>query len=328
MASEEKLEALKPCPFCGAAVNVTKDPNWIFVRCEACGCEGPDAQRHSTAEAVAAWNRRPSPSVGVGELREGSYQQRIDVWMQEMFAAGGADPRTRMDRLIEEVFELAQSGDYDPGRIAPIRDYVYGRPKGDPAQEMGGVMVTLASLACAAGIDMEAEAERELERINTPEVRAKIMAKQASKNALHTPLPTAEAAALAALSSIPVGGLENRGSVVGSADALSALPRLPQAGSATPLAEEISRVAALLSGRSFTACWNSGEAHDLVTGFGMSEAADYLASLLWRANDAIKSRPEGVAIKPEADGEVSKATQSLQTTEPKPLQHPLLRPGR
>ena len=124
-----------------------------------------------------------------------SYQERVGAWMDDVFLAGGADVRTRIDRFLEEAFEHAQSLGYDPGRIAAIRDYVFGRPVGEPAQETGGVMVTFASLCHAAGIDMEAEGERELARVQRPEVRAKIMAKQASKNALHTPLPTAEAAA-------------------------------------------------------------------------------------------------------------------------------------
>jgi hypothetical protein len=42
-------------------------------------------------------------------------------------------------------------------------------------------MVTLAAFTSAAGIDLQAEAERELARINTPETIAKIRRKQASK---------------------------------------------------------------------------------------------------------------------------------------------------
>ena len=121
------------------------------------------------------------------------YQARVGDWMNDVFAVGGADLRARTDRFIEEVFELAQALDYSPTRIGAIRDYVFGRPIGDPAQETGGVMVTLASLCHVAGIDMATEGERELARIHRPDVRAKIMAKQASKNSLHTPLPTANA---------------------------------------------------------------------------------------------------------------------------------------
>lgn len=148
---------------------------------------GADNDEWALADAILAL---PSPAP-VGEA---AYQARVGAWMDDVFASGGADLRTRIDRYLEESFELAQALDYDPGRIAAIRDYVFGRPVGEPRQETGGVMVTLASLCHAAEIDLMVEAECELARVRTPAVRAKIMAKQASKNALHTPLPTAEAA--------------------------------------------------------------------------------------------------------------------------------------
>jgi hypothetical protein len=161
-----------------------KDRDEAFVMTD----EQTDAERLASAEAILAI---------LSQEGGGDYQARVGAWMRDVFSAGGADLRTRIDRFLEEAFELAQSLDYDPGRILPIRDYVYGRPIGDPKQEMGGVMVTLAALAGAADIDMDEEGERELTRIHLPEVKAKIMAKQASKNALHTPLPTAMAAAIA-----------------------------------------------------------------------------------------------------------------------------------
>jgi len=46
---------------------------------------------------------------------------------------------------------------------------------------VGGVMVTLAALCLASGIDMYSAAERELARINQPEIVAKIRTKQAAK---------------------------------------------------------------------------------------------------------------------------------------------------
>ncbi|KOA98625.1 hypothetical protein AE929_09535 [Xanthomonas arboricola] len=97
----------------------------------------------------------------------------------------------RGDRLLEEVLELLQSHGYDRTRVATLVDYVYGRPVGEPAQEVGGVMVTLAGYCWVAGLDMHAEGARELERITQPEVMAKIRRKQEAKNALNfdTPLP-------------------------------------------------------------------------------------------------------------------------------------------
>lgn len=59
---------------------------------------------------------------------------------------------------------------------------------GEPAQEVGGVMVTLAALCLANGLDMHAAGETELARIWT-KVEA-IRAKQAAKPK-HSPLPAA-----------------------------------------------------------------------------------------------------------------------------------------
>lgn len=58
-------------------------------------------------------------------------------------------------------------------------DYVFGRRVGEQAQEVGGVMVTLAALCLANGLDMQTCGETELARIWT-KVEA-IRAKQAAR---------------------------------------------------------------------------------------------------------------------------------------------------
>jgi hypothetical protein len=89
------------------------------------------------------------------------------------------DKVERGDRFLEEVFELLQSGGYDPDRALELRNYVWGRPVGEPAQEVGGVMVTLAAYCLAFGLDMHEAGETELARVWT-KVEA-IRAKQAAK---------------------------------------------------------------------------------------------------------------------------------------------------
>ncbi|WP_349782365.1 hypothetical protein [Xanthomonas arboricola] len=121
-----------------------------------------------------------------------TFQAGVSKWMGECFLPSLYSNMTeRGDRLLEEVLELLQSKGYDQTRVATLVDYVYGRPVGEPAQEVGGVMVTLAGYCCVAGLDMHVEGARELERITQPEVMAKIRRKQEAKNALHfdTPLP-------------------------------------------------------------------------------------------------------------------------------------------
>ncbi|WP_197056576.1 MULTISPECIES: hypothetical protein [Luteibacter] len=120
------------------------------------------------------------------------FQARVSMWMDQCFLPSLYSNMTeRGDRLLEEVLELLQSKGYDRVRVATLVDYVFSRPAGEPSQEVGGVMVTLAGYCWIAGLDMHADGERELDRINQPEVMAKIRAKQEAKNALHfdTPLP-------------------------------------------------------------------------------------------------------------------------------------------
>jgi len=60
------IEALKPCPFCGSdQVFVWKRPEAIpryFVICPGPGCERDINGESTQQQAIAAWNRRASPS--------------------------------------------------------------------------------------------------------------------------------------------------------------------------------------------------------------------------------------------------------------------------
>jgi hypothetical protein len=121
-----------------------------------------------------------------------SFQHRVSEWMGGCFLPSLYSNMTeRGDRLLEEVLELLQSKNYDRRRIATLVDYVWSRPVGEPVQEVGGVMVTLAGFCWIAGLDMHVAGESELARINLPEVMDKIRRKQEAKNALHfdTPIP-------------------------------------------------------------------------------------------------------------------------------------------
>jgi hypothetical protein len=99
-----------------------------------------------------------------------SFQSRVEPWMNACFGPEiSADRLERGDRLLEEVFELLQSGAYPRERVRALEDYVWSRP----------VMVTLAAYCLAHRIDMHSAAETELARIWT-KVEA-IRAKQATK---------------------------------------------------------------------------------------------------------------------------------------------------
>ncbi|WP_062223199.1 hypothetical protein [Aureimonas sp. D3] len=111
-----------------------------------------------------------------------SFQNRVAAWTEECFGREiSSDKVERNDRFIEEALEFAQSTGYTADRAHALVQYVFGRPAGDPGQEVGGVMVTLAAACNAHGLDIEVEACREIDRITTPEMVEKIRAKQGAK---------------------------------------------------------------------------------------------------------------------------------------------------
>lgn len=85
----------------------------------------------------------------------------------------------RNNRFVEEAIELVQACGMTAGECHQMVDYVFGRAVGDKDQELGGVMVTLAALCLAQGLDMHNAGDGELSRIWT-EIDA-IRAKQAAK---------------------------------------------------------------------------------------------------------------------------------------------------
>ncbi|HEX8421147.1 MAG TPA: hypothetical protein VF638_14170, partial [Sphingomonas sp.] len=120
-------------------------------------------------------------------MGEATFQARVQPWLIACFGEMIAgDREERNYRFLEEALELVQSCGCTASEAHQLVDYVYGRDIGEPDQEVGGVMVTLAALCLANGLDMHDAAERELARIWTKvEV---IRAKQAAKPK-HSPLP-------------------------------------------------------------------------------------------------------------------------------------------
>jgi hypothetical protein len=116
-----------------------------------------------------------------------TFQSRVDPWLQHCFGPQiAADVVERNHRFLEEALELVQSLGCTQSEAHQLVEYVFNRDSGNAAQEVGGVMVTLAALCLANSLDMHISAESELERIWTKtEV---IRAKQAAKPQ-HSPLP-------------------------------------------------------------------------------------------------------------------------------------------
>lgn len=115
------------------------------------------------------------------------FQEGVKPWLLKCFGPEiAADKHERNHRFIEEALELVQSTGCTASEAHQLVDYVFGRDVGDPKQEVGGVMVTLAALCLANDMDMHKCGDTELARVWT-KVEA-IRAKQAAKPK-HSPLP-------------------------------------------------------------------------------------------------------------------------------------------
>jgi len=119
-----------------------------------------------------------------------TYQRDVGEWMLACFGpAISHDKIERNFRFFEEALELVQAHGCTKEQALTLVDYVFSRPIGEPAQEVGGVMVCLAALCNASGLDMDAAGCAELTRVwqNIEKIRAKHAAK--STDIRHAPLP-------------------------------------------------------------------------------------------------------------------------------------------
>jgi hypothetical protein len=139
----------------------------------------PEQQSELTKELAAnerLWNALILSDVNFAE----TYQDRVHKWMLACFTKEIAENGIeRNHRFIEEALELVQACGCTQSEAHQLVDYVYGRPIGERYQEVGGVLVTLAALCSANGIDMQASGEIELTRIfgKVEQIRVKRAAK-------------------------------------------------------------------------------------------------------------------------------------------------------
>lgn len=109
-------------------------------------------------------------------------QDSVRQWCVDCFGEVTAnDAQERNFRFLEEALELVQSCGATAADAHKLVDYVFGRPVGDPPQEVGGTVITLAALCAASNINFLDQGLIELDRIKRPYVMEKIRAKQASK---------------------------------------------------------------------------------------------------------------------------------------------------
>jgi hypothetical protein len=132
-------------------------------------------------EYQGIWNDMAANAV------QRSFQTRVHPWLMECFGPMiSGDKEERNHRFLEESLELVQACGCTKSEALQLVDYVYGRPVGEPNQEVGGVMVTLAALCLAHDMKMHECGEVELARVWTKVEQ--IRQKQATKPK-NSPLP-------------------------------------------------------------------------------------------------------------------------------------------
>lgn len=140
----------------------------------------PTLQVQVQALEAGRQQARDVQAVGRALRRPITFQDRVHPWMIECFGEDVAnDGVERNHRFLEEALELVQALGCPKGDAHTLVEYVYGRPWGEPRQEVGGVMVTLAALCLANDLDMHHAGDVELDRVWTK--IEQIRAKQAGK---------------------------------------------------------------------------------------------------------------------------------------------------
>ncbi len=180
----------RPSPPKVDATDHNADAGKLVAMREACAMAAYrwwDGEPEDAEELRAAVRAVPIPGASATRGAEDTFQERVQPWLMACFGEMIAgDREERNHRFLEESLELVQACGCTAHEAHELVDYVYGRDVGEPAQEVGGVMVTLAALCLANDLDMHANGETELARIWT-KVEA-IRAKHAAKPK-HSPLP-------------------------------------------------------------------------------------------------------------------------------------------
>ena len=108
------------------------------------------------------------------------FQNEVGAWTSTCFGEMiDKDVVERNHRFLEEALELVQACGDTRGNAHQLVDYVFDRPIGEKAQEVGGVLVTLAALCNAQELLMSDAATNEIARCWTKV--EKIREKQANK---------------------------------------------------------------------------------------------------------------------------------------------------
>jgi len=134
-------------------------------------------------------NNKPLYLSDVQSIALDHLQGQVGSWLIQMWGEGPAfNTAERVQRFQEESNELCQAMGLTREEAHMLVDYTWNRPAGEPFQEVGGAMTTLAALCYAAGLDLQAATVAEFNRCNGPAVMQRIREKQALKPK-SSPLP-------------------------------------------------------------------------------------------------------------------------------------------
>ena len=93
-------------------------------------------------------------------------QAEVAAWAARCFGTEEATSvPQRALRLLEEAIELAQASQVSRKLAKELVGYVYRRPVGEVAQEVGGLSVTLLAFAAAAGLSADGAERSEVTRV-------------------------------------------------------------------------------------------------------------------------------------------------------------------
>lgn len=103
------------------------------------------------------------------------WQWKMMAWHNHAFGnLGPQAARVYSMRVLEEALELAQAEGVRPVEVAHIVQQVYAKPAGEPAKELGGLLITITGYANMAGLSIEDVFRTEYNRIQDPVLIEKI----------------------------------------------------------------------------------------------------------------------------------------------------------
>lgn len=95
-------------------------------------------------------------------------QKQIEEWVTLCFGADQLnEPKVRAMRLVEEAIEFAQAVGVPVDKCHQLSEYVYGRPPGEAAQELGGVALTAIAAASSLKLQFGAALLDEVQRVTS-----------------------------------------------------------------------------------------------------------------------------------------------------------------